>query len=445
MKHKIRHFRLRRELGLFELTMYGIGVILGAGIYALIGAGAGITGYNLWAAFVIAAIVASFSGLSFAELSSMYPKEASAYVYTQKAFNRRMLSFIVGWLLIASGIIGSATVALGFSGYFANLFFISGATNLIIIAALLIVMLSLVNYIGIEISAKFNVVSTIIEASGLVLVAIIGILFMSGFLDTATGFSIGNYFTMNPGGITAIISAAALIFFAYLGFEDIVIVSEETKNARKNVPKALILAMVISTVLYILVSFSSLAVMTPEELSSSKAPLTDVVEKAVPRASFLMSVIALFATANTVLIILIVMSRMLCGVAREHSMPECLGRIGNKGTPYISVFLIMALTVGSLFIGGIDTIAKLTTLSVFIVFVIVNLSLIVLRYKEPGMQRSFRVPVNIGRFPVIPFLGLVSCFGMIFYLCLDLGTDMLFFQIFVILTGVVLYKIFNRK
>lgn len=443
MKHKIKHFRLKRELGLFELTMYGVGVILGAGIYALIGEGAGIAGYGLWLSFIIAAVVASFTGLSFAELSSMYPKEASAYVYTQKAFHRKALSFTVGWLLIVSGVISVAAVALGFSGYFAGLFGITGETNLVIIAALLIVFLSLINYIGIRISAGFNIISTIIEVSGLVLVSIIGILFIFGFLNitTTADFTLGNYFVLPPGGITALISAAALIFFAYLGFEDIVIVAEETKNAKRNVPKALIFAMIISTVLYILVAFSSLAVMTPEELSASNAPLTDVIEKAVPSASFLMSIIALFATANTVLIILIVISRMFCGVSREHSMPKCLGEIGKRGTPYVSVFIIMLFSIAALFIGGIGTIARLTTLSIFIMFMIVNLSLIVLRYKEPKANRPFRVPINIGRFPVITFLGFLSCSAMLFYF----EPVLMFFEIFIILAGIVLYKIFNRK
>ncbi len=435
MKHKIKHFRLKRELGLLELTLYGIGAILGAGIYVLIGPGAGIAGYGLWLSFIIAAIIASFTGLSFAELSSIYPKEASTYVYTERAFHHRVLSFIVSWVLIVSGIISAATVSLGFAGYFASLF----GGEPIIIAAALIIALSVLNYVGIKISARFNCVATVIEISGLLLVILIGAL----FLLSVGGSNISNFFTMPSAGIAGVFTAAALIFFAYLGFEDIVIMSEETKNAKKIVPKALLLALTISTILYILVAFSSLSVLTPEELSSSDAPLTHVVDKAVPRASFLMSFIALFATANTVLILLIVMSRMFCGISREHSFPRIFARIGNKSTPYISVFLIMFLALGSLLIGGIETVAMLTNVGVFVSFIFVNLSLIFLRYKKPNIKRQFKVPINIGRFPVLAFLGVVSSLGMLFYIGY-IDFQLLLFETAVILLVIAVFKVFNR-
>jgi APA family basic amino acid/polyamine antiporter len=436
MKHKIKHFKLKRELGLLELTLYGIGAILGAGIYVLIGPGAGIAGYGLWLSFIIAAVIASFTGLSFAELSSIYPKEASTYVYTERAFHHRLLSFITSWVLIISGIVSAATVSLGFAGYFIPLF----GGEPIIVAASLIIALSFLNYVGIKISARFNCVSTVIEISGLLLVILIGAIFIFSMDD----FNIGNYFTMPSAGIAGIFTATTLIFFAYLGFEDVVIMSEETKNAKKNVPKALLLALTISTILYVLVSFSSISVLTPAELSSSDAPLTNVVEKVVPRASFLMSFIALFATANTVLILLIVMSRMFCGISREHSLPRAFARIGDKGTPYISVFLIMFLALGSLLIGRIETVAMLTNAGVFISFIFVNLSLIFLRYKKPKIKRPFKVPFNIGRFPVLAFLGAASSLFMLLYIGYN-DLQLLLFEAAVILLGIAAFKFFNRK
>ena len=292
MKQKVKRYKLKRELNLFTTTLYGIGIILGAGIYALIGVGAGIAGNMLWLAFLLSAVLAFFTGLSYAELSSSYPKEAAEYNYTKKAFNNKTLSFVVGWLLIIASILAAATVSLGFAGYLNNL--IGG--NIIFIAISLIIILSLINYYGIKESATFNVIGSIIEVAGLVFVALIGLYFFSDF-DV-------NFFELPQSGFSGILSAVAIIFFAYLGFEDIANVSEEVKNAKKIVPKALVFALIISTLLYMLVSISSIGVLGWEALSESKAPLSDVVGKAIPNASVIMSIIALFATSNTVLILL---------------------------------------------------------------------------------------------------------------------------------------------
>ena len=174
MKHKIRHFKLKRELGLIETTLYGVGIILGAGIYALIGKSAGFAGNALWMSFIIAAIIASFTGLSYAELSSLYPKEAAEYVYTKRAFKRNYLSLLVAFTMILAGTVAAATVSLGFAGYFSYLF----GGPIPVIALSLIFLLSLLNYYGIKESARFNIISTIIEIGGLVFVVLIGLCFI---------------------------------------------------------------------------------------------------------------------------------------------------------------------------------------------------------------------------------------------------------------------------
>lgn len=404
MKHKIRHFRLKRELGLLETTLYGVGIILGAGIYALIGKGAGFAGNTLWVSFIIAAVIASFTGLSYAELSSLYPREAAEYVYTKRAFKRNYVSLFVASVMILAGVVATATVSMGFAGYFSYLF----GGQITIIAFSLIFLLSLLNYYGIKISVKFNCISTLIEMGGLLFVALIGLCFI-GFVNTDI-----NYFE-SSSGLSGIIIATALIFFAYLGFEDIANISEETKNPKKIVPKALILALIISTTLYMLVAISSISVLGWEKLAASKAPLTEVIAEAIPSASILMSLIALFATSNTVLITLIVMSRMFYGVSREHSLPSVFSRIGRRGTPYISVFLVMMLAMLALLIGNIETVAMMTVFAMFIVFLFVNTSMIVLRYTNKN-KRPFRAPINIGRFPVLAFLGVLSCLFMLYFI-----------------------------
>ena len=205
------------------------------------------------------------------------------------------------------------------------------------------------------------------------------------------------------------------MFFAYIGFEDIANIAEETKNPRKIIPKALVLVLIISTILYILVAISSVSVIGWEKLAASEAPLTDVVSEAIPSAAIFMSLIALFATSNTVLIVLIVMSRMFYGISRDHSLPSIFSRIGKRGTPYVSVFLVMIIAMLALLIGNIETIAMITVFAIFIVYLFVNLSLIKLRYTNKK-KRLFRTPVNIGRFPVLAFLGVISCLSMLFFI-----------------------------
>lgn len=432
MKHKTGRYKLKKALGLWELSLYGIGIILGAGIYALIGVGAGIAGNALWVSFVIAAIIAAFTGLSYAELSSMYPKEAAEYNYAKNAFNRKYLSFVIGWLMVVASVVAAVTVAFGFSGYFTHIF----GGNIPFTAASLIAVLSVINYIGIKESSTFNIVSTIIETSGLLIVVAVGILF---FLSN--GVAVDLFETPGGAGISAILSATAVIFFAYLGFEDIVNVSEETKNARKIVPKALVISLVISTILYILVAFSAINILGWRQLSESKAPLTETVSSVLPNSDFLFSLIALFATANTSLILLIVGSRILYGMSSDSSMPKTFSVVGTRGTPYFSVAVVGLASLAIAAIANIKEVALITDITLFVIYFVVNASLIALRYKFPDMKRGFRTPVNIGKFPVLAFLGLLSSLFMLLYF----EQNVLVIEAIAILAGLVLYLVFARK
>ncbi|HLD77532.1 MAG TPA: APC family permease, partial [archaeon] len=301
---------LKRSLGLGEATFYGIGIIIGAGIYAIIGAGAGIAGNGLWLSFAIAAVIAGLTGLSYAELSSRLPKEAAEYHYTKRAFDKSTLAFSVGWVMIIANLIATATVSLGFAGYFSSLF----NTPLVPVAAVLVLIMGAINFIGIKESAKFNIIATLIEAGGLVVV----IALATPLLGTAD-------FSIPAASWSGILPGAALIFFAFLGFEDVANISEETKNARKVIPKALLIALAVSTLLYILTSLSALALIGAPALAASPAPLSDAVAAAAgPSAAGILSIIALFATFNTALFLLIVSSRMLYGIAAGGDLPARL-------------------------------------------------------------------------------------------------------------------------
>ncbi|MFH1420515.1 MAG: APC family permease [Candidatus Aenigmatarchaeota archaeon] len=431
MKGRLHKPILKKELTLFTATMYGVGMILGAGIYALIGQGAALAGNALWIPFVIAAIIASFSGLSYAELSSMYPKEAAEFVYTKRAFNKKWLSFIVGWVFIVSTVVAASTVALGFANYFSTLI----AAPVVLIAIVLIALLSLLNFCGTKESAQFNSIATLAEIAGLVLIIILGMMFF-GKVDYLPPADF-NWLNM--------LGATSLMFFAYIGFEAIANVSEEAKHARTLIPKALILSIVISTILYILVSIASVSIAGAEAMASSSSPLSLIAGKVLgPASSILMTFFALFATATTVLVSLVVASRFLYGVSREHSLPKAFCRIHKRTrTPYIAIFLTTIATMALTLIGDIVLVAQMTTLSVFIVYLFVNLSVINLRYKKPRMKRPFRSPLSIGKLPVIPVLGVLACLLMM--LSYFTALHVVLAEIILVLVGVVIYKFFNRK
>lgn len=419
-RDKHEHIKLKRTLGLKETTLCGVGIILGAGIYALVGKAAGLGGNAVWISFVIAAAVAALTGLSYAELSSLFPKAGAEYVYTRKSFSK-WLAFLIGWLVIVGGIIAGAAVALGFAGYFSALF---GAP--VIPAALgLIALVSFINFYGIKQSARAAIIMTLIEVGGLLLIIFIGLPHLGSvnYMEMATGL---------PG----IMGAAALIFFAFIGFEDMVRLSEETRDPSRIIPKALILSILITTILYMLVAISAVSIMGWEALGASGSPLADVAALALGNNAFLLlSVIALFSTANTVLLILLATARIVYGMADSHSLPSSLGRVHiSRRTPWVATFLVMIFAMLFTLMGDIAVVASLTNFTIFITFIVINAAVIVLRYKQPG-KRVFRIPINIGKFPVIPLVGALSCAIML----LNLGLEVLLYGVALTALGYVLY------
>ncbi|WP_016940129.1 APC family permease [Candidatus Nitrosopumilus sediminis] len=421
---------LKRQMGLFQLTMYGTGLILGAGIYVLIGEAAGFAGDSVWIAFVLGSIVALFAGFSYAELSSVFPKAAAEYVFIKNAFKNNFFAFLIGWLTAITSIITAATVALGFGGYFAEFVNIP-----IIISAIgLLVILSIVNFVGIRESAWTNTVFTIIEASGLILIIIIGFTFASPEpVD----------YTESPTGFTGIVIAFVLIFFAFIGFEDMANIAEEVKKPKKTLPRAIILSVIISGVLYVLVSLAVVRVVNWEELANSAAPMALVAERGLgSEAHILLSSIALFAITNTVLITLVAGSRIFYGMAKEKVFPKVLEKIHFKTkTPWVAVIVILITSIAFTLIGDIVIVANITVFAIVITFAAVNLAVIVLRYTEPDIERKFRVPVNIGKFPILPLFGL----GISVYMAFQFEIEVVLVGITIIGIGAVFYKISKKS
>jgi APA family basic amino acid/polyamine antiporter len=274
-------------------------------------------------------------------------------------------------------------------------------------------------------------IHTLIEVGGLIFIIILGL----GSLGSV------NYFEM-PMGLSGVLSASALIFFAFLGFEDIVNVSEETKFPKKTVPKAVILSLVISTLIYVLISFSVVGMGDWKSISTSDAPLAYVVHnKFGLDISNIISVIALFATAGTALVFLIAGSRMIYGLSDAGELPKIFSKVHHKTrTPYIAILASMIISMFFVLINDIKLVASITDFTAFIVFILVNLSAIVLRYKNPDSKREFKMPINIGKFPLLPLFGILTCFIMIFHL--ETKPIMIGLLIFVI--GVVVLSFFDK-
>jgi APA family basic amino acid/polyamine antiporter len=405
-----------------------VGIILGAGIYALIGPASGLAGNSLWISFIIGAIVSSFTGLSYIELSTMFPKAAAEYVYAKKAFGRELWAFLLGWLIIFAGAVAASAVAIGFAGYLRSFI----AAPIIVIALLLILGLSLTNFLGIQESSRMNIAFTAVEISGIVLIIVLG-------LGQIENTSI-NYFEA-PLGIQGILAASALVFFAYLGFEDIVNIAEEMKEPRKNIPKALILSILITTIFYVLLAVSVVNLADWNMLAASEAPLAYAASQVLGSNAFVgLSIIALFATANTVLILLIVGSRMIFGMSRGGALPKFLSKVhGGRGTPWMAIIVVMMASIFFIFLRDLELVAGITNFATFTIFSSVNIALIWLRYRQPELERPFKVPLNIGKFPVIPFLGLISSI----FLAYHLEPISVFVSILVLLIGGIIFKIWT--
>ena len=413
---------LKRELGLVSAVLNGLGVILGAGIYSLIAIGAGLAGDMLWLPFLLSALIAVCTALSYAELSSIFPKEAAEYNYTRKAFRMESLSFCVGWVLAIGSVIAAATVALAFGGYFFSLTGVPPAAG----ALCLICLMSLLNYWGIKESAAFNSFSTLLEVLGLVIVIVIA--FMG---PQQAGVDL---LRMPDAGWAGIMAAVSVVFFAYIGFENIVNLSEEVKDSRRVIPLALVISLGVSTLLYMLVAVAAIHAVGWQALSQSDAPLTLVVAAALGPYSQALSYIALFATANTVLMFLIVSSRILYGMSEGGSLPALFSRTGQRGTPYYPVIIggILACILALSF--DLKTVAQLADLAVFIAYIFVNFALVALAGKK--LARGFTSPRFFG-VPVLAWLGGLSAI----FLMTSIPYLLWGLEALVILCGLALYAL----
>ena len=385
---------LRRRLGLFAVSMSGIGIILGAGIYVLVGEAAGDAGNGVWLAFVIAAIVAAPTGLAFAELAAMFPEAGASSAYAREALGTRF-GFITGWLDLAVSIVGAAAVAIGFGRYFDDL--LTGGTAPVAIAAL--IACGVITYIGVREMITVAVIFTVLEAIGLLIVIAVGIPEIGG----VSLFEI-------EGGWLGVLGAASLVYFAYQGFEEIATLSEETVNPTRNIPRAIVISVIVTTTLYVLVAVVAVSALPWQILAESNAPLADVVAAASNgRLADAISAIALFATFNTVLLLIGTGARLTYGMANRRLLPVVLARVSaTRETPWIATLTITLLAIMLASTGDISFVAQVTNFSVFGLFALVNGSVIALRIRRPDVPRPFQIPWNIRGVPLIAIAGLTG-------------------------------------
>jgi len=418
--------KLERSLGLAEVTLMSIGVILGAGIYVLIGEAAGLSGNSLWLSFIIAAVVASFTGLSYAELSSRYPEAGAEYVYIEQTFGSR-LAWLIGWLIIVGAMIGSAAVAIGFGNYFSAVF----GTPMLAVAFSSLIIIATILIAGIKKTAFFTIIFTLIEAAGLFIIIAVGIP-KFGSID----------YTEMANGFAGVLDAGILIFFSYIGFESIARLAEETKDAETTIPRAIVLSIIITTILYILVGVAAVSVVGWEALAEADAPLSVVAKEVFGEESFLvLSLIALFSTFNTVLVMLLSASRMVYGIADRDALPHAFLKVWPKTrTPWVAIVTVTGGSMLFLLLGDLKTIANLTNFTIFVVFIVVNAAVIYLRYKGPA-SHGFRVPFSIGTMPVLPLLGIITSVFMI----LNLNQTVLALGGGLIVIGLIVSVILEQK
>lgn len=391
---------LKRDISLLLLIFYGLGNILGAGIYVLIGKIAGISGIYIPFSFLIACIVVFFTALSYAELSSRFPYSAGEALYAKEAFNSKTLSIAIGIIISLSGILSSATILHGFNGY------ISHFINLqpYITSTIVVTILCIICIIGIGHSVKVASALTVIEIFGLLYIIFIGVdklpLETIELIKLIPPFEISIWYTISLG--------AFLAFYAFIGFEDMVNIAEEVKEPTKTMPKAIIIALFVATIIYILVALVSVLAIEPSTLSKSTSPLADVYAKLTNKDPILLSFIGMFAVINGALIQIIMVSRVFYGMSMNKWIPSIFSNVNEKTrTPiFATIFASVSILIFTLWL-PILTLANLTSFLIFVVFTLMNIALIKIK-----LTRA--TPKNIISYPIyIPIIGIIINISML--------------------------------
>ena len=398
--------QLQRTLGFWDVLLFGIGGMIGAGIYAIIGKAAALGGNMLWLSFVLASVVALLTGSSYAEFVSRFPDAGGSFEYIKQGFNER-IALVMSVFMAVTGTVAAAAIAIGFAEY---------ATHLVhwpswVIVLAILAAMACFNIIGARYSSYYNMVATVITLLGLGLVIVLCLPDV-GQVDL---------WQPNEQGWTGILAGAALIFFSYVGFEDLVKLAEETKNPRVNLPRAVLLSGVIVLLLYVLIAVCSVSVLGAEELGRSSGPLAAVIETKWALGGTILSIVALFATSNSILSNILATSRLLYDVARDSEIRwlkhfTTLSGSGNAPTYAILAIAGVAMIFG--LIGDLQVVASISNGFIFVVFAMVNAALLKYRWQHPDVEGTappFKVPLNINNISILTVLALLSTLLLLGY------------------------------
>jgi APA family basic amino acid/polyamine antiporter len=393
---------LKRTLNLFDATSIGIGAIIGAGIFVVLGVAVGYAGPAVVISMIIAGIVALFTALSFAELGSAIPKEGGTYQYAYEMISP-FVAFISGCMWLFAQTVAGAAVCLALASYFVELFPFFPVKTVAVSAALV---LTVLNLLGIKHSARVNNVLVVVKI--LILFFFVGV----GVFQVKTS----NYSNFAPYGAFGILQGAGFIFFAYLGFGRIAALGEEVENPKRTLPMAILLALVASMILYVMTGLTATGLKNYASLGTSSSPIADA---AGATGSFAVvatvSIGALVATASVFLTNLLGLSRVSFAMARNGQFPKALAKVHSKlGTPYLSIILIGVLMAVLAFVSDLRETAAVTSFSMLTTHIILHSSAIRLRKKVPNLK-TFKAPM----YPLIPVLGLCSCAILMFSLPLE--------------------------
>ncbi|MFF2862286.1 APC family permease [Streptomyces rubiginosohelvolus] len=388
---------LKKSLTTSLLYFFILGDVLGAGVYVLVGQVAAESGGAVWAPLLVALCLALLTAASYAELVTKYPRAGGASHYATLAYGP-FLGFLAGFCMLAAGIVSVAALARGFGGDYLSEFI---TLPVVLVTTIFLTALALLNARGIRESTRANVVATVIEVGGLLLVIGLGVwIVLRGDGDTARLTELG---TEHEGPVAALLSGAVLAYYSFVGFETSVNVAEETRDPRRSYPRALFGALLTAGAVYALVGVAAAVAVPTEKLTTSSGPLLEVVRTAGGVPTELFSAIALVAVANGALLTGIMSSRLAYGMARDGLLARFLTKVlPGRRTPWAAIATTTALSLLLALTGDVSTLASTLVLLLLVVFFLVNTSLLVLR-RDTVPQDHFRAPT------LVPVLGALSC------------------------------------
>ncbi|EEB82612.1 APC family permease [Roseobacter sp. GAI101] len=393
---------LRRAITLPLLVFYGLGVTIGAGIYVLVGATAVQAGIHAPVSFLVAAFVMLFSASSFSELSGRFPQSAGEAAYVEAAFRLPSLTVLTGALLLVAGTISASAIAVGCAGYVALLV----PLPLWLIITLTVLFSGLVAAWGVVESVKFAAVLTIVEVLGLVVVVIAGIWHQPEIILALPSV------LPDPSDTPALASigmASLLAFFAFIGFDGMVNIVEETENPARNMPLGIFITLMITTLLYFSVAAIAVLLLPLEDLGRSAAPISLLFESLTGMSPIAITLVAIAATLNGVIIQAILSARIIYGMAKVGRLPKGLAQLNARTrTPLLATALVTGCTLVFAVFFPIGILAERTSQVVLVVFILINLSLLRIKWRgDPAPDGIFIVPA------IVPVIGLVTCIAML--------------------------------